>query len=65
MNSSSRPANWLKISQAAAYFSISRKTLYSLAARNRLPRGAVLRLGRQIRINVATIEAEAGLKEGK
>lgn len=50
---------WLTVSEAADYFSLSRKTLYALAARGRLPEGSVLRLGRQIRINVKVIEAES------
>jgi len=48
---------WLTIREAAVYFSISAKTLYSLAARGRLPEGSVLRLGRQIRFDVERIEA--------
>jgi len=55
---------WLKISEAAAHFGLRKKSLYSLVARGRLPKGSVLRLGRQIRINVEVIEAEAG-GEGK
>lgn len=52
---------WLTVSAASKYFGLkSPKTLYSLAARDRLPRGSVLRIGRQIRINVEIIEAEAG-----
>lgn len=51
---------WFSIAEAAEHFSLSRKTLYSLVARNRLPSKAVLRLGRQIRINVEAVEAEAG-----
>jgi len=47
---------WVPIKEAAAYFSISAKTLYSLAARKRLPEGSVLRLGRQIRFDVKRIE---------
>jgi len=53
---------WFTGPEAAEYFSISRKTLYSLAARKRLPEGAVLRLGRQIRIDVSVIETEMILK---
>lgn len=49
---------WLTIAEASSYFEISKKTLYSLAARGRLPKGAVLRLGRQIRINIEVIEAK-------
>jgi len=50
---------WLTVSEAADYFALSQKTLYSLVARDRLPEGSVLRLGRQIRINVKIIEAES------
>jgi len=49
---------WLTIREAAEYFSISAKTLYSLAARSRLPAGSTLRLGRQIRFDIQTIEGE-------
>lgn len=56
---------WLTVVEAAEHFSLSRKTLYSLAARGRLPAGAVLRLGRQLRIDVATIEAEAEIQTKK
>lgn len=50
---------WLTVAQASNYFGLKSRTLYSLAARGRLPAGAILRLGRQIRVNVAAIEAEA------
>jgi excisionase family DNA binding protein len=50
---------WSTITEAAEYFGISRKTLYSLAARHRLPSGSVLRIGRQIRIDVQKIEQAA------
>jgi len=51
---------WCTIAEAAAYFHLkSAKTLYSLAARHQLPEGAVLRIGRQIRINVQVIEGTA------
>jgi len=53
---------WLTIAEASEYFALSRKTLYSLAARGRLPANSVLRLGRQIRINVKAVEA--GIGEG-
>jgi hypothetical protein len=53
---------WYSISAAAEYFGLkSPKTLYSLIGRDRLPKGAVLRIGRQIRLNVAAIEADATL----
>ncbi len=49
---------WLTIAEASKYFALkSPKTLYSLAARDRLPKGSILRLGRQIRIDVAAVEA--------
>jgi len=53
---------WFSIPAAAEYFGLkSAKTLYSLIGRDRLPKGAVLRIGRQIRLNVAAIEAGAVL----
>jgi hypothetical protein len=56
---------WVDIKEAGSYFSISPKTLYSLAARKRLPEGAVLRIGRQIRIDIAVIEAGTTIKGKK
>jgi len=53
---------WFSISEAAGYFNIKPKTLYSLAARGRLPKGAILKLGRSIRLNIEIIEKE-GIKE--
>jgi len=50
---------WYSIREAAEYFNISVKTLYSLAARGRLPEGAILRIGRGIRIDVRAIEEAA------
>ena len=49
---------WMTVAEAGDYFSIPKKTLYSLAARGLLPANSVLRLGRQIRIDVSVIEAE-------
>jgi len=49
---------WLTVKEAADYFALSPKTLYSLAARDRLPKGSVLRIGRQIRVNAKVIEDE-------
>jgi hypothetical protein len=59
-----KPARrWCSVRDASLYFDLkSPKTLYSLAARNRLPAGSVLRIGRQIRLDVAAIEASAELK---
>jgi excisionase family DNA binding protein len=48
---------WRSIAAAAQYFGLKSATLYSLIGRGRLPAGAVLRIGRQIRLNVAAIEA--------
>jgi len=47
---------WFTAAETAAYFSLQVKMLYSLAAQDRLQRGAVLRLGRQLRFDIATIE---------
>ena len=49
---------WVSVSEASAYFGINRKTLYSLAARGLLPPGAVLKLGRTVRINISVIEGD-------
>lgn len=50
---------WFTAAETAAYFGLSVKTLYSLAARGRLTKGAVLRLGRQLRFDIAAIEQGA------
>jgi hypothetical protein len=50
---------WCSIKTATEYFGLkSPKTLYSLIARGRLRDGAVLRLGRQLRIDIRAIEEE-------
>jgi len=54
---------WYTIAEAAAHFGLARKTVYSLAARGRLPKGAVLRIGRQLRVDIAAIENGAAIKE--
>lgn len=61
----SETKRWCSIKQAAEYFQIPRGTVYSLIGRGRLPAGAVLRLGRQIRINVEMIEQGAAVKGRK
>jgi excisionase family DNA binding protein len=53
---------WLTIGEAAEYFNLKVKTLYSLVNRGRLPEGGVLRIGRQIRIDVNIIETGMTLK---
>jgi len=56
---------WFTIAEAADYFKVGRKTFYSLAARGRLPKGSVLRLGRQLRIDVQAVENAAREPGGK
>jgi hypothetical protein len=54
------PQKWRSVAAAASYFGLkSPKTLYSLVARHQLPPRAVLRIGKQLRINVEAIEAAA------
>ena len=43
---------------AGEYLDLKPKTLLSLAARGRIPQQGILRLGRQLRFNVAVIETE-------
>jgi len=50
---------WLSIRQAAEYFQLAPKTMYSLCGRGRLPEGSFLKIGRQLRIDVSKIEAAA------
>lgn len=52
--------HWVSVSEAADYFRIPIKTMYSLIARDKLPggKGAVLRFGRAIRIDVNAVEAQ-------
>jgi len=47
---------WFTVAEAAEYFSIKKKTLYSLIGRGLVPDDAVLRLGRQIRLDIKKIE---------
>jgi hypothetical protein len=56
---------WVSVREASAYFDLPPATLYSLIGRRRLPVGAVLRLGRALRINVSVLEAQAGIGTGK
>jgi hypothetical protein len=51
---------WFTAREVGEIFSIPAKTMLSLAARGRLPKGSVLRLGRQVRFDVKMIETEAG-----
>jgi hypothetical protein len=59
------PGKWVKAAEAATYFSIPPKTLYSLAGRHLLPPGRTLRLGRGLRFNLEAIEAGGISKEKK
>jgi len=47
---------WFTVAEAGDYFKLNAKTIYSLIGRNRFPRGSVLRIGRQIRLDVRKIE---------
>jgi len=53
---------WFTVAETAEYFSMKPKTLYSLIARKMIPNDAVLRLGRQIRLDIKKIEMK---DEGK
>ena len=56
---------WVGIKQAAEYFGLPTGTLYSLIGRGRLPQGSVLRLGRQLKIDVEAVEQGAAVKGRK
>lgn len=58
---------WLSVLEASEYFGIPQKTLYSLIGRDLLPggKGAVLRFGRAIRIDVNAVEMQPAEKERK
>ena len=51
---------WLRAREAGEIFDIPAKTMLSLAARGRFPKGSVLYIGRQVRFDVKMIEADAG-----
>jgi len=52
---------WYSAAEVGAYFSKPAKSFYSLAARNLLPEGSVIKLGRQVRFCIELIEAGAAL----
>lgn len=56
--------NWITIRAAADYFGLKPRTLYVLVARRLLPRDAVLRIGKQIRICPKLVEAGLALRNG-
>jgi len=49
---------WFTISETSAYFSLKKSTLYSLIGRGMIRDDAVLRLGRQIRLDIKKIEQQ-------
>lgn len=49
---------WYSIAEAAEYFSMKKKTLYGLVGRGLIRDDAVLRLGRQLRIDIKKVEEE-------
>ena len=53
---------WFTIVETADHFKLSPKTIYSLIGRKRLPPGSVLRIGRQIRLDIKIIEDAAFLQ---
>lgn len=55
---------WFSVKEAAEYFNINPKTMYSLIGRGLLPGDAILRLGRQIRVDIKKIEKEENLNKG-
>jgi len=55
---------WFTVKEAAEYFSIKKQTLYGLIGRGLVPGDAVLRLGRQIRLDIKKIE-EKGIKRDR
>jgi len=56
---------WVSIDEISKYFSLPKKTLYSLAARKRLPVGSTIRIGRTIRFDVLLIEAGLSVDGGR
>jgi len=49
---------WFTIPEAADYFAINPKTLYSLIGRERISPNAVMKLGKAIRIDIRRVEQE-------
>ncbi len=59
------PRKWVSIEEAASFFSIPKKTIYSLAARGRLPAGSTMKLGRALRLDLSAIEAGLTTARGR
>lgn len=53
---------WYSVREAAEYFSMKEKTLYGLIGRGLLPDDAILRLGRQLRLDIKKIENNKEMK---
>jgi hypothetical protein len=56
---------WFTGREAGEYFNKSYKTMLSLAARELLPKGSVIKLGRELRFDVIAIEKGAVLQRKK
>jgi len=51
---------WYSVREASQYFDLNQKTLYTLIGKGQITADAVLRLGRQIRIDIKRIEEQKG-----
>jgi len=49
---------WFIVREAAGYFDLNTKTLYSLISRGLIPSGCVKRFGKQIRLSIERMENE-------
>jgi excisionase family DNA binding protein len=54
---------WFSVREAADYWGIKSSTLYALLGRRKakLPEGSLVRIGKQIRIDIEKIDANGGL----
>jgi len=52
---------WYSVREASQYFGLNLKTLYTLIGKGQIPDDAVLRLGRQLRVDLKKIEEEGTL----
>lgn len=59
------PRRWLRVDEAADRLALSKKTLYSLAARGRLPDGSILKIGKAIRFDIIAIETGLTASKGR
>jgi len=51
---------WYTVAEAAEYFSLKKKTVYTLIAKKEFPEDAIIRLGHQIRVDIKRIEEQKG-----